>query len=425
MHTFYRLLLLSLLLPTLTLAQSNYQPGYVVNLHGDTIHGYIDYGQWDYNPKKIKFKKELNNTDAELFTVDNATAFAIDKYEYFERYKVKISQNQIRPESIKIGLDTSKITGTVFLRVLKSGTVVNLFSYQDAIKIRYYIQEDHSKVPDELNYGIYFDPQEMSKTVFQMRFRIQLEEIAIKHELNTPAFEQKISRLDYTQSEIIAMVNLLNHQIEKRGTKESANRVGTRIFVGAALNSNHFKYGGDIDLANNGHANSTLFPAPVIGIDLIPNKNADRLFFRAELTFNSLNSAITANPVIDGANGTYNYHVTGSFKQYAAILSPQIIYNFYNTQAVKLYLSAGAALNYLKVTDRSYVQIFDDVTQSVSNYPAFRDLVVTVPLSAGIILNKKIGIYATYVLPADIIDEVYPGKEQTATVGFNYYFAVH
>jgi len=57
MKYFYLPLLLLLLFPFFASAQSNYKPGYVVTLPDDTIHGFIDYKEWDKNPEKISFKK--------------------------------------------------------------------------------------------------------------------------------------------------------------------------------------------------------------------------------------------------------------------------------------------------------------------------------------------------------------------------------
>ncbi len=37
--------------------QENYQPGYIVGLKGDTLHGFINYRNWERNPDKISFRK--------------------------------------------------------------------------------------------------------------------------------------------------------------------------------------------------------------------------------------------------------------------------------------------------------------------------------------------------------------------------------
>ncbi len=41
--------------------QENYLPGYIITLKGDTLHGFIDYRNWDRNPDKISFKEKLSD----------------------------------------------------------------------------------------------------------------------------------------------------------------------------------------------------------------------------------------------------------------------------------------------------------------------------------------------------------------------------
>ena len=45
-----------LLVPFLSFAQSNFQPGYLVNSKGDTVKGYVDYRERSLNPTDFRFK---------------------------------------------------------------------------------------------------------------------------------------------------------------------------------------------------------------------------------------------------------------------------------------------------------------------------------------------------------------------------------
>ena len=51
-------LLVFFALPLYTVAQSNFQPGLIVNSKGDTIHGAIDFREWENSPKTILFKPD-------------------------------------------------------------------------------------------------------------------------------------------------------------------------------------------------------------------------------------------------------------------------------------------------------------------------------------------------------------------------------
>ncbi|MGZ3814058.1 MAG: hypothetical protein ACXVJN_20060, partial [Mucilaginibacter sp.] len=77
MRVLYKLSVLFFLLPLISVAQSNYKPGYVVTLKGDTIHGFINYREWNKNPRQIAFKNDINGRKGEEFTIKNAKAFAI------------------------------------------------------------------------------------------------------------------------------------------------------------------------------------------------------------------------------------------------------------------------------------------------------------------------------------------------------------
>ena len=67
-------------------AQSNYKPGYVVDLKNDTLKGFIDYQEWEINPKEFTFKSNLNQSEPQIFSIDNANAFGITGAEYFQKF---------------------------------------------------------------------------------------------------------------------------------------------------------------------------------------------------------------------------------------------------------------------------------------------------------------------------------------------------
>ena len=42
--------------PAVVFAQTNYQPGYIVQNSGDTVKGFINYQEWRYSPSAVAFK---------------------------------------------------------------------------------------------------------------------------------------------------------------------------------------------------------------------------------------------------------------------------------------------------------------------------------------------------------------------------------
>ncbi|HEX3386241.1 MAG TPA: hypothetical protein VHS53_13670, partial [Mucilaginibacter sp.] len=187
--------------PTLTLilfllsfgasAQSNYKPGYVIDLKGDTIKGFIDYREWSICPDTIKFKKAATD-ESSLYGVNEIGYFNVDGVDEYRKFTVTISNSEIDPNKLEYLKDTTLRTATVFLRVLQQGGKVTLYSYTDKLKTRYYIGEGSNVTPKELIYQTYLDPHyddpsnsggRTSRTITENTFRRQLNAVALKYNM--------------------------------------------------------------------------------------------------------------------------------------------------------------------------------------------------------------------------------------------------
>src|SRR5579872_52938 len=171
MKHLYPFLSLIFLLPFFASAQSNYKPGYIVNLKGDTSKGFIDYKEWDKNPVKINFKYNLQATEVQKLSVDDINAFAVNSLEYYEKYKVSVSQDQVDVEKLSTGVDTSNSTANIFLRVLEKGKYITLYDYKDDIKNRFFVKDNALAKPEELIYRTYLNPNEVTQIVTQPRYQ--------------------------------------------------------------------------------------------------------------------------------------------------------------------------------------------------------------------------------------------------------------
>ena len=174
MKHFNALLAIVILLPLVSLAQSNYKPGYVVASKGDTVRGFIDYQDWGSNPSAISFKSSLTDRNKKEFTRENATAFDITGFADYKRYACSVSMDGTNTSNLESGRDTSFNIETVFLRVLQQGTNLALYTYTDNIKTRFYIGYAPDFVPAELVYRIYngADARGDSRTIMARGFTI-------------------------------------------------------------------------------------------------------------------------------------------------------------------------------------------------------------------------------------------------------------
>ncbi|MET3112486.1 hypothetical protein AAKU52_000197 [Pedobacter sp. CG_S7] len=153
MKFFLRLLLL-FIFPFFSFAQSNFQPGYIVTPKGDTVIGFIDYKERSVNPVKVVFKPHKYSL-TQQYTINDCTAFGINHLETYQRFVVAISMSKENNNNLSHGLDNSERRDTVFLKVLQSGKNVVLYAYQDPLKKRFYISDQHHKTPEELKRNIY------------------------------------------------------------------------------------------------------------------------------------------------------------------------------------------------------------------------------------------------------------------------------
>jgi hypothetical protein len=214
MKFYYKLFSIVFLFPLFSLAQSHYKPGYIVNLKGDTAHGYIDYKGWDLNPDFIRFKPLTGNT-VEKLTVNDIDFFSIDKITSYKRYEGFISMDNTSEDHMIEFRDTSFKVATVFLQVLQKGKNLSLYSYSDAIKSRYYIGEQPGFEPAELVYRLYYDMTIVTathggRTVNEDTYMKQLFTLAIKYDALSPWLQRALEEAGYREYNLVQVVKKIN-----------------------------------------------------------------------------------------------------------------------------------------------------------------------------------------------------------------------
>jgi len=226
-----------LLLPFFSMAQTNYQRSIVVNLKGDTVHGFIDYRGWENSPTGISFKSEPSAKPIRLTPADTKN-FSLDIGHLAEyvRYAGPITNNNININQIQAGRDTSVKLDTIFLKVLQKGKNLALLSYSDNIKTRYFISHGASDVPAELIYRVYnktnFDPGE-SPTAYENIYKSQLYEAAVSANAMTPALKKEIQDANYSENDIIAIASKINGVSAEDPLKN--NKPRHKVYIAIAL----------------------------------------------------------------------------------------------------------------------------------------------------------------------------------------------
>jgi hypothetical protein len=415
-----QLLLAFILLPLFSSAQSNYKSGYVVTLKGDTLHGFIDYREWENNPVSISFKPTLADKVQKL-TTDEINYFNIGNIESYLKFTGSISTDITNISALSTGRDTSFKTGVVFLRVIDKGKNVALYSYTDNIKARYYISETPDYAPTELIYRIYYrgggESSSGPKTVNENTYLKQLYSLAIKYNIMDDKLSSIFEKSDYTKSDILYIVNKINNKSGKDNiNKPEKSNFDLFAGVGADFTSISSQQGSGFS-KNGGKGSSSVLPRVVLGFNTYVNPNTRRLAFRAELS-------------VTGSN--YNAPFTNKVYPYVAIdyafdrlnveLNPQVIYNVYNADDLKFFIGAGYDFNYNKYSNGAFKAV-DGSNQVLTNsYPFnFSRFTTQLTFKAGTLINKRFEIYVNYLYNTLLTaDDYFRLNANSVQLGINY-----
>ncbi|WP_158990389.1 hypothetical protein [Mucilaginibacter sp. L196] len=418
MKYLYLFVTLIFLTPLFSSAQNNYKPGYVVTLKGDTLKGYIDYKEWIQNPRGVNFKTDAGANQTS-YSINNCSAFGANGFEYYRRYILPISQDKVQVSNLTIGVDTTTTTDTVFLKTVTSGKNITLLTYNDGIKRRFFVAENNA-VATELIQHLYLDPQETSRIVTQKTYTRQLQQLAAQYQPQDDKLIKDIPSANYSGKDIRKIVYEINGATNYE-TVQSTTGSATRFFAGIALNDAMSRF-----TPPNGTSSlksSSAFPQITFGTDILVNKNVGDLLVRLEIgaTGNKANYAFSGQL----ANSTT--YTTFKYTQYQGFFNPQLLYNFYNTNASKVYVAIGFQLNYATYANKSYATRYTlsgGYSQtSDDTFPDFKPFVVNLTSKIGYVIGSKLDIYLGYNPSTNINDnEGYSLNTASFKVGINYLF---
>ncbi|WP_374951695.1 hypothetical protein [Mucilaginibacter sp.] len=407
------ILLLAIFCPIVSFAQSNYKPGYIVTIKGDTLKGFIDYREWDLNPKSINFK-QTGTTSAKTVTPADVSYLSINDLESFQKYAGNISRDETMVDRVIGGRDTSFITGDFFLRVMQRGRVIDLFSYTDGIKPRYFYRAPEDNVIHELVYRIYTNG---NKTVTENTYIQQLTTIALKANVMDDKLQNMMDHADYNALELQRLVSKMNGLSNKDlKIKTVDNNKDVDVYVGAALNATTTKPYGQYQSAG-GKTYTSYLPKVLFGINAYANPNTRKLVFSLEAGVSMakyISNYINVRPP--------NTPISYTFNQILVSLRPQIKYNFYNTDNFKVYAGLGYDLGTAFYSNEKFIRQADGADASTGFLPLnFNKMSGAAVYKAGVQIKRKIEIYGTYLANGDLsVDKYFDLRQKMVQVGINY-----
>ncbi len=418
MRYFYKALLIILLLPVFSFAQSNFKPGYVVTLKGDTIRGLIDYREWSSTPTSINFKTSATD-NVRKYSDQEIRYFNISGLESYVQYTGAISMDFTDVNRLPTARDTSQREATVLFKIMQKGDNVVLYSYTDDVKTRFYISEAPDYKPIPLVYRIY----QNNDGIVENTYMKQLYGLANKYGVLDNNLQRDIEHMSYNSDAMLDIVSHINH-ISKTDNKKMNDTKGPAYnwFVGAGVNINTISsQRGTSYSQGGGVSNTSLGPQASIGTNIFVNPVTRQLQFRLEIGIadNHPKSLYTlkVDPYIP---------FEASFDELQISFNPQVIYNFYNAENFKIYGGVGFNLSYFNYSNSYFGSRArpNSAFEFQASEPYFfntfdSDFLVKV----GVQINKKWGIYAQYISNELLTKNSYFQFNSTVKqVGINYFW---
>ncbi|HZX59283.1 MAG TPA: hypothetical protein VFE54_11175 [Mucilaginibacter sp.] len=386
----------ALALPLCSLAQSNYTPGYVINLKGDTLHGYIDFREWYINPSAIDFKNLASDKDAQKLTPNEIKLFNIEDLETYQVYKGRISMDRIDPDHIPSGRSTNYKTEPVFLKILQKGGNLVLYSYVDDIRPRFYIRETSDTTITELTYRIYKAndiPSGTVKTINENTYMRQLYLLAQKYNALTDTLQIDIEHMAYSEPDILKIVSKINKITETENPGKRVINHKTRFFVGAAMQvTTTVPYGSNQDTRFGNH--TSVLPMATLGWDFPLNPDIGKLLFKLEFSLAANNYSSVYHNNSSPSNITYSYDAV------AFAFEPQIVYNFYDTEKLKIFAGGGVAVSFYNYSSQTFKDANGSSVAGPTNPFAFDSIKLPLILKAGFWCDKNYQVYLDFITPS-------------------------
>lgn len=420
-------------------SQSNFRKGYIVSLKGDTLKGYIDYRESARNPTRFRFKSLLEEKDIQYYTSSNGRKIVIEGYDQFERFEVVLSMNEIDYNKIEPCANPIKKKDIVFLKVITRGDRINLYSYRDELKDRFFILAVAQTTPEELEFKVQRRDDQLSAI---STYRIQLDQIASRSPNYTPALKNLIELAPYSMRELKKIAERINTSNEKEATSTTKIYKRGRFILSAGVNYSGITYKGQTlinadGLDNNGNpawraktTTHSFLPAISLGYDLFFHPAIQRSYVRTELSITGIRSKVTSlyklsRPYTEEL--TNKYDLSGVFVSF----TPQLMYNIYHQRNLGLYIGGGLSVRYSFYPSQTLYQYTNKEgpgysDQVFENYFTMKSLNVVATSQVGAIINRKIGISLMSNFPSELKDNYNSTKlfmqERSLRFNVSYFF---
>jgi len=337
MKTRIALTLFFTLLFQLSFCQENFIQGYVISMKGDTLHGFIDYRNWELNPNKIFFKEKLSDSSIAYIPIVIRGFHVFE--DTYESAIVKTEKNINYLYEIDSDVENIFRTDTTFLQTIIQGEK-SLYHYKSSDqREQFYIKNDSTY--ESLNYKKILNlEQERNSYIEKKQYIGQL----YSYLKDCPTIKSKLANTKFTRKNLenlfmsyykCTQPNLAQANFKHTNTTNKLT-AQTGVLAGLSLTSLTFSSKFYPYIVKATYNTSTNFVAGLY-LDLIIPRNQGKWSFCNELIYTSFNitGQFEDNTSINYLTFNYSY-----LKENSQLRFKYPIGNLF------IYLNAGFSVGY-------------------------------------------------------------------------------
>ena len=375
------IILLSSLIAISVSGQNNTK-GYIVENNGDTLHGWINYKNWEKNPQQILFQKDSLTDNPVKFTTHDITYFEITGLDKYIKAVVEKDTRPVNQHQLLQGTENITVSDTVFLRQIVSGSTIDLYELIDT-KPHYFIKNGNGPFR-ELSYKVFINDR--NDIVTQKNYINQLRAVLNNNEMPA-SLENKIITAGYKERDLreaVVAINRVNGSVHYSTGSTGGSRIKASFFAGIGGGYSSLRFKGNQFYMEKMSYSGSFSPHVTLGMDISEQRNLQSLFIRLALSWYSVNykgSGASAPSLIDTADVILKYKL--SQQNIAPSLS--VLYNFVNRETYKIYAGLGVAYNFSSYPENKVTTI-----KQGGHSKEFDDYIV--PSKHWVDLNVKLGL---------------------------------
>ncbi|WP_299668433.1 hypothetical protein [uncultured Polaribacter sp.] len=315
-------------------AQSLNKKGFVVLHRGDTLHGFIKYKAWEYNPKKIKFYFGTNKIPK---------VYSVSELLYFEILGMDAYRRRVLYKPNELGVSSPEYT---WMRELVRGDVMSLYQLNDGTN-QFYIKEK------EADYIKLKYPNNRIKMYIPM-----LKAYAMKVKADD-ALLKAIDNSEYSEKDLIDIVRRLNNYGPQKNTAISLPASSTlpkaetkpSFFISAGAGISTLTLKGDSYL-DGLIFESTTMPYISFGIQLTGGQR-QKMSFRLEVNYTS----VSFQGKSINTRSFPTREILYDFKQSNITPVFSFLYKLTNKEPLDILTGVGIGYNFSNYSKNQYHQI--------------------------------------------------------------------